>query len=138
MRRTIIMLAFTLTMGIVMGMLGNRFLSIAQEPVKRTVLFKADLAEIQGKEGVLVLAQIAPGAATGKHRHSGEEFAYVLEGSISDEAEGKPPATMKSGAVFHRPPKQVHNVKNLSTAAPSKVLVFFVADKGQPVTIPVQ
>ena len=138
MRRTIIMLAFTLTMGIVMGMLGNRFLSIAQEPVKRTVLFKADLAEIQGKEGVLVLAEIAPGAAAGKHRHSGEEFAYVLEGSVRDEAEGKPPATMKSGDVFHRPPGQVHDVKNLSTAAPAKVLVFFVADKGQPITIPVQ
>ena len=55
MRRTIIMLAFTLTMGIVMGMLGNQLLSSAQEPVKRTVLFKADLAEIQGKEGVPML-----------------------------------------------------------------------------------
>src|SRR5215471_18918150 len=98
MRRTIIMLAFTLTLGIVMEMLGNRLLS-AQEPVKRTVLSRADLAEITGKEGVLVLAEIAPGAAAGKHRHSGEEFAYVLEGSIRDEAEGKPPATMKPGDV---------------------------------------
>jgi quercetin dioxygenase-like cupin family protein len=138
MRRTIIMLAFTLTMGIVMGMLGNQLLSIAQEPVKRTVLSRADLAEIQGKEAVLVLAEIAPGAAAGKHRHSGEEFAYVLEGSIRDEAEGKAPTTLKSGDVFHRPPRQVHDLKNLSTAAPAKVLVFFVADKGQPITIPVQ
>jgi quercetin dioxygenase-like cupin family protein len=138
MKRTIIMLAFTLTMGIVMGILGNRLVSIAQEPVKRTVLSRVDLAEIQGKEGVLVLAEIAPGAAAGKHRHSGEEFAYVLEGSIRDEAEGKPPATMKPGDVFHRPPREVHDLKNLSTAAPAKVLVFFVADKGQPLTIPVQ
>ncbi len=87
---------------------------------------------------MLVLGELAPGAATGTHTHPGDDFAYVLEGSISLEVKGKPPVTFKQGATYHLPPEQVHNVKNLSSTAPAKVLEFFVTKKGQPLTHPVK
>ena len=77
MRRTVILLGLTLAVGIAVGALGNHFLSAQQEPIKRTVLLKTDLASLEGKEGIVVLAEFAPGAATGKHFHPGEELVYL-------------------------------------------------------------
>jgi quercetin dioxygenase-like cupin family protein len=132
MKRTIIILSLTLAVGIALGALGERFLSAQQEPIKRNVLLKTDLAGIEGKEGVLALAEIAPGAATGKHYHPGDELAYILEGSLILEQEGKPPVTLKAGDVIHNPAKLPHNGKNASTTAPAKVVVVYVVEKGQP------
>ena len=138
MRRTVIILGLTLAVGIVCGALGERFLSAQPQPVKRTELLKTELEGIAEKEGVMYLAELAPGAAAGKHFHPGPEFAYVLEGSLLLEPQGKPPLTIKAGEAFHNPAKIVHDAKNASTTAPTKVLVFLVADKGQPLATPVQ
>jgi len=86
----------------------------------------------------MYLAEFAPGAAAGKHFHPGPEFAYGLEGSLILEPQGKPPMTLKAGEAFHNPAKIVHDAKNASTTAPTKVLVFLVADKGPPLATPVQ
>ena len=138
MRRTAIMLGLTLAIGIALGAMGERLLSAQQEPIKRTVLLKTDLAGIEGKEGVVVLAELAPGAATGKHYHPGDELLYVLEGSLILEQEGKPPVTLKVGDVAHNPAKLPHNGKNTSTTAPAKAVVVYVVEKGQPLATPVQ
>src|SRR5215831_1575464 len=60
--------------GIVLGALGDRFLSAQQPSVKRTELLKADLDGMAGKEGIMYIAELAPGAAAGKHFHPGPEF----------------------------------------------------------------
>ncbi len=138
MKRTELILSVSLVAGIGLGITGIRVLSAQSESVKRTVLVKTDLAGIKGKEGVLVLAETAPGMATGKHSHPAHEFDYVLEGSGTLEVEGKPSISMKAGTTIYQLPKQVHNVKNASTTAPLKVVLFFIADKGQPLTIPVE
>jgi hypothetical protein len=39
---------------------------------------------------------------------------------------------------FNAPAKIVHDAKNASTTAPTKVLVFLIAEKGQPLATPVQ
>ena len=44
----------------------------------------------------------------------------------------------KTGEVFHNAAKIVHDAKNASATAPSKVLVFLLAEKGQPLATPVQ
>ena len=138
MKRTAGMLVVALAVGFVLGGVSSQRLNAQQEPVKRTVLFKSDLEGIEGKEAVLFLAELAPGAVGGKHYHPGYEFAYVLEGSLILEVEGKPPATFKAGDTFHIPPKVVHRGNNASTTAPYKVLVFGLFEKGQPDTTPVQ
>jgi len=132
------MLGLAFAAGIAMGMVANQLLHADQEPVKRTVLLKTDLAGIDGKEGIVVLAEIAPGATTGKHYHPAHEFAYVLEGSLTLEVQGKPPITLKPGGINHQPPRQVHEGKNTSRTDPVKILAFYLSEKGQPLTSPVK
>ena len=54
----------------------------------------------------------------------------------SSELEGQPPKTIKVGEAFHNPTKIVHDARNPSTTGSSKVLVFMLADKGQPLASP--
>lgn len=138
MKRTVIMLTLALAVGIAVGMIGAQLLNAQQEPVKRTPLFKTDLAGMAGKEGLLIHVELAPGAAAGKHHHPGHEFIYVLEGSGSWEEEGKPPLILKAGDTRYLAPKQVHDVKNNSRTAALKLLDFVIHEKGQPVAVPVK
>lgn len=140
MRRTAVMLALALAAGIVVGVIGDRVLNAQQQPLKRTTLLRTDLTGMEGKEALVLLVELAPGAVSplGKHYHAGHELNYVLEGSGILELEGKPPVLMKAGQAFHIPPKQVHDPKNASQTDPLKVLVFWIAEKGQPLAVPVK
>jgi quercetin dioxygenase-like cupin family protein len=138
MKRTGVLITLALTVGIALGVIGTNALNAQQTPMKRTVLIQTDLAGIEGKEAVLALVEFAPGAATDPHYHPGEELAYLLEGTVSFEAKGKPPITFKPGNTFHQPPKQVHRVINLSSTMPAKALAFTISEKGQPTTVPVK
>ena len=138
MRRTALMLGLALAAGIAVGVIGDQVLNAQQEPVKRTVLLRTDLAGMEGKEVLMINVEIAPGAVSGKHYHHGHELAYVLEGSGILEIEGKPPVTLKAGEAAYQPPKQVHEGKNTSTTAPLKTLSIVIAEKGQPITVPVK
>ena len=80
MRRTVITLGLTLAVGIILGALGDRFLSAQQPSIKRTELLKSAIEGMDGKEGVMYVAELAPGATAGKHFHPGPEFAYILDG----------------------------------------------------------
>ena len=142
MKRRVLMLGLTLVVGIAIGIMGTHVLNAQyaqqQEPVKRTVLFETDLADIAGKQASLVLAEYAPGASSGKHYHPRHNLVYILEGSGINEAEGKPPVTLKQGGVLYEPPKYVHNWKNASTTAPLKLLACGISEKGQPGVVPVK
>ena len=111
---------------------------LAKEPITRTLLLKSDVTGIEGKETLMLVVEFAPGAVGGKHFHPGDELVYMLEGSITLEVEGKPPATFKAGDTFHIPSKVVHAGKNASTTAGAKALVVGLFEKGQPATTPVQ
>jgi quercetin dioxygenase-like cupin family protein len=138
MKRMAFMLALALVVGVVMGVVGDQFLNAQQQPVKRTELLRTDLPGIEGKEGIVYIAELAPGAAAGKHHHPGSELFYVLEGSMILEVEGKPPVTMKQGEANHLSPKEVHDVKNASATGPMKALIFQLPEKGQPLVTPVR
>src|SRR5919108_5055241 len=103
MRRTGVVMAVVFALGLVGGGLGHRRLSAQPDPVTRTVLLRTDVAGVVRKEAVVILAEIAPGATTGKHLHTGQEFGYVLEGSLAMTMEGKPAVTFKPGQAFQQP-----------------------------------
>jgi quercetin dioxygenase-like cupin family protein len=126
-----------LAVGIMLGALGDRLLSAQQQPVKRTELLKTAIEGVERKEGVMYIAELAPGAMAGKPFHSGPEFAYSLEGALTLENEGQAPKTFKAGEVFNNPAKVVHDAK-ITSATPTKVLVFLLNEKGQPLATPVQ
>lgn len=138
MKRTVVVIGVTLAVGIYLGATWNQILHAQQEPVKRTVLLKTDLAGMKGKEGIVMLAEIASGAATGKHTHPAHEFAYVMEGSGSLELEGKPTISMKPGTTIYQPPMQVHRGVNDSATDPLKIFSVYIVEKGQPLVTPVK
>lgn len=137
MKRTLFVSVLTLAAGIVAGALGTQILNAQQEPFKRTVLLKTDLTGLEGKDSVVVLVELAPGASAGKHYHPGHEVNYVLEGTGILEVEGTP-VTLKPGVTNHIQAKQVHNVTNTSATDPLKLVAFFIAEKGQPLAVPVK
>jgi quercetin dioxygenase-like cupin family protein len=103
----------------------------AQDPLKMgTILQRTDLVNAPGFEAILVLREVPPGGASGKHTQAGNEIVYVLEGSITLEVDGKPAQTLKAGEAFTTAKGEVHNVKNASTTAPAKALAFYIAKKG--------
>jgi quercetin dioxygenase-like cupin family protein len=137
MKRTLFVSVLTLAAGIVAGAFGTQILNAQQEPFKRTVLLKTDLTGLEGKDSVVVLVELAPGASSGKHYHPGHEVNYILEGTGTLEVEGTP-VTLKPGVTNHIQAKQVHNVTNTSATNPLKLVAFFIAEKGQPLAVPVK
>jgi quercetin dioxygenase-like cupin family protein len=120
------------------GLIAPGSTSAQQEPVKRTVLLKADLEGMEGKEAIVFLGEFAPGAVGAKHYHPGSEFFYILEGTLLHEPEGGHAHALKAGEVGSNPYKGVHTVKNPSTTEQTKALGFVIADKGQPLAVPVK
>jgi quercetin dioxygenase-like cupin family protein len=131
MKRTPVLISLALGVGIAVGVIGTQVLAGKEELAKGTVLQRAELAGVKGKEAVLILRELPPGKESGKHSQSGTEIAYILEGSVIFEVQGKPPVTLKVGDSFQTGPRQVHNVKNATTAAAAKVLVVYVVEKGK-------
>jgi quercetin dioxygenase-like cupin family protein len=121
-----------LAAGVALGVLGSGMLS-AQDPIKTgTILQRMELTSAKGMEAILVLRNLPPGGASGKHTQAGNEIVYILEGSAILEVQGKPAVTLKAGEAFHTGAGEVHNVKNASASEPAKALAFYVAKKGTP------
>jgi quercetin dioxygenase-like cupin family protein len=111
-------------------------IALAQQPgIKRTILLRTDEPGSQTHEAVMGVAEIAPGAMAGKHRHPGIEIGYVLEGSVTLEHEGEPARMLKAGDSFRNAPG-VHNAKNTGTT-PVKILAVYLVEKGKPLAEPV-
>lgn len=64
------------------------------------------------------------------HWHPGEEFAYILDGSVTLWQEGKDDVIYKKGDVAVVPYKQNHTIKTQDEAV--TILVFRVHEQGQP------
>ena len=108
----------------------------AQTAFKRTMLQQGDIS-VAGREAVMARAEFPAGVASGKHTHPGEEVAYVLEGTVQLEVEGKAPVTLKAGDVFMIPVRKIHNATNTGTSV-AKVVATYIVEKGQPLATPVQ
>jgi quercetin dioxygenase-like cupin family protein len=130
MKRIYGLLGIALALGVVLGSLGSWKLNAQDNLKSGKVVQRTDLKGAPGWEAILVERTLPPGAESGKHTQSGNEIVYVQEGSITFEAQGKPPATLKPGEAFTTTAGEVHNVKNASASAPAKALAFYVAKKG--------
>jgi quercetin dioxygenase-like cupin family protein len=119
---------------------GNYSMTIGaaqDQPIKRIELHRSDVADVIGKEAVIYIADVMPGAEGGRHTHYGDEYVYVLEGTIVITPDGQQPITLRKGDVAHIAPKDgVHAARNGSSSDPAKALVFLVAEKGKPLAEP--
>jgi quercetin dioxygenase-like cupin family protein len=111
-------------------------LALAQQPgIKRTILLRTDDPGNQKYEAVMGIAEIAPGAMAGRHRHPGIEIGYILEGSVTLEHEGEAAKVLQTGDSFRNAPG-LHNAKNTGTV-PVRILAIYLVEKGKPLAEPV-
>src|SRR2546430_16368491 len=103
--------AATVALAVLMGTPGGEAPYAQQAALKRTILQRGDLS-VQGREVVMAVGEVPPGAAAGKHTHPGQEVCYVLEGSLVLEVPAKTTKTLKDGVVFMVSPGQVHDGTN--------------------------
>lgn len=137
-RRMIAIAAALVAVGVGIGVVVDR-VAFAQQPsngIKRTILQRVDEPGAANFEAVMALAEIAPGASSGRHRHPGVELAYVLQGSMVLEREGQPTVTVKAGDAIKNE-SAVHNAKNTGKT-PVKILAVYLVEKGKPMaeTVP--
>lgn len=115
------------------GALGALTVTAQQAPaVKRTPLLQLD-TQFPGQEARIVLVELPPGSAEGRHTHPAELYVYVQEGTISVEQEGKPTVTVKAGDTFFVAPGKIHQGINTSQST-AKLTAFFIAEKGKPLS----
>jgi len=107
----------------------------AQQPGFTRKLLQDHDITVPDRHVVQALAEFIPGGAAGKHTHPGEEFGYVVEGTLELEITGQPPRTVKAGESFYVPAGLVHDGKNIGSG-PAKVLATYVVEKGKPVASP--
>jgi quercetin dioxygenase-like cupin family protein len=99
-------------------------------------LLKAELARVEGTEVIVSRVTIPPHTSLPKHWHPGEEFGYVLEGTVILWQEGEDDIVAKEGEVLKVPLKQVHTA--ITTDEGATVLVFRVHEQGKPERILVE
>ena len=73
-----------------------------------TPLLKTALTATEGKQLVVLLAEVPPNDTGSGHYHPGDEIVYILEGSVTFTLDGKPDVTLKAGETCHIPANQVH------------------------------
>jgi quercetin dioxygenase-like cupin family protein len=111
---------------------------IAQEAVV-TPLMTKELAEMPGKEALMITVEYPPGSKDAVHRHNAHAFVYVLEGSIVMQVKGGKQVTLTPGQTFYEGPDDVHVVgRNASSTKPAKFVVLLLKKQGAPVLVPAQ
>ncbi|TCN33703.1 cupin domain-containing protein [Sinorhizobium americanum] len=104
--------------------------------IQRTDLLQHDLATA-GREAVQVRVDFEQEAASIKHSHPGEEIAYVLEGSLEYQLEGRAPVILHAGEALFIPAGVAHVAKNVGNGKASE-LATYVVEKGTPLVVPVK
>jgi quercetin dioxygenase-like cupin family protein len=98
-----------------------------------------ELADIPGKEMLMITVVFTPGAVDPLHRHDAHAFVYVLQGSIVMQVRGGKEVTLVPGQTFYEGPNDVHTVgRNASTTVPAKFIVILLKKKGVDVVLPAE
>ena len=135
--RSLLLLTVLILLGLIGAQVLNAQETLTAEPVERTLIIKKALEGIEGKDMHAWVTEFAPDVSTGKHHHPWHEFVYVLEGDFTIEVQGEPAVTLKPGEIITLAPKQVHEGKS-SPNSPTKVLVFGLAPKDEPLVVQVE
>jgi quercetin dioxygenase-like cupin family protein len=113
----------------------------ASEPPQPVVspLMQKDLADVPGREMLMLAVEYPPGAVEHVHRHDAHAMVYVTEGKIVMGVRGSKEVTLTPGQTFYEGPGDVHTVgRNASTAKPAKFVVVLLKKKGVDAVLPAQ
>ncbi|MER6738354.1 cupin domain-containing protein [Streptomyces puniciscabiei] len=96
-------------------------------------LLQQALPNVKGKTFTSAIVDFPPDARALPHRH-GQAFvyAYVLEGTVRSQLEGKPVRTYHQGENWVEPPGAHHVLtENTSPTERARLLVVFVSNTGE-------
>ncbi|TAZ84370.1 cupin domain-containing protein [Rhizobium ruizarguesonis] len=113
--------------------LGGAAAAHAEQPLQRTDLLKSDI-DVPGHEVVQVRVDFAPGVLAPSHTHPGEEIAFVIEGTLEYQLEGRQPVTLKAGQSLFIPTGVTHSAKNVGSGKASELATYIVR-KGAPLVV---
>jgi quercetin dioxygenase-like cupin family protein len=138
MRRFVPSLLSALTLSVTMSAAAPVMAQQAAPATTVTPLLKQLLADVPGREVMVITLDIPPGGGSAPHRHPGHHvFGYVLEGSYKIKLDQGEEKILSKGQTFYEAPGQLHAVSaNASATEPAKVLAVIVAESGKPVTVP--
>ncbi len=127
-----------LTLSVTMSVAAPVMAQQAAPATTVTSLLKQVLADVPGREVMVITLDIPPGGGSAPHRHPGHHvFGYVLEGSYKLKLDQGDEKILAKGQTFYEAPGQLHAVSaNASATEPAKVLAVIVAESGKPVTVP--
>ena len=106
------------------------FTHVSAGEVQLETLMKTELEGVKGTEVIVSKVRIPANTALPKHWHPGEEFVYILEGSVTLWQKGKDNISGKKGEVIKVPLKQIHT--GITGEEGVTLLVFRVHEQGKP------
>ncbi|HEY0953605.1 MAG TPA: cupin domain-containing protein [Roseateles sp.] len=96
----------------------------------RTDLARQDVSKT-GYELIQSRVDFAPGVASPRHSHPGEEVAFVLEGTLEYQLAGRAPVILTAGSALVIPAGTPHIARNVGDGKASELATYFVR-KDQP------
>ena len=93
-------------------------------------MLRAPLTLTNGLEGIVSDVIIPPNATVPRHHHPGEEFVYIIEGSVVHVEEGKPEFVLEAGEAITIAPEVEHEPRGTEEGA--RAIVFRVHTEGAP------
>ena len=115
------------------GIVVLQLASAQQQGIQRTEVLRQDLS-VPGREVIQVLVNFAAGASFPRHRHPGEEVAYVTEGKFEYRLDGQPDVILEAGDALFIPAGTVHAVTNVGSGNGSE-LATYIVEKGEPLVV---
>ena len=109
---------------------------VSADGVKLETLLKAQLEGVDGTEVIVSKVQIPANTSLPKHWHPGEEFVYILEGSVTLWQKDKKSITGRTGEVLKVPLEQIHT--GITGNEGASLLVFRVHEQGKPERVMVE
>lgn len=100
------------------------------DELKLENLMREKLESASRLEVVVSKVHIPPSTTLPRHWHPGEEFVYVLEGTVTLWQKGKANVSAKEGDALKVPLKQIHTA--LTGDEGVTLLVFRVHEEGKP------
>ena len=118
---------------VIAGVVVLELAAAEQQEIQRTNVLRNDVSVV-GREVIQVRVDFAPGASFPKHKHPGEEVAYVLEGTLQYRLDGGPAITLKAGEALFIPASTVHEAANVGDVNGSE-LATYIVEKGEPLVV---
>lgn len=137
MNRTLVLLAVSIV-SMALGAIGATYVSAQAPQITRTEILRKPMSGLDNKEVVVFVADVPPGGVASTHYHPGDEAIYMLQGALRFEPDQEAAFDLKAGQITFNPAKHVHKATNMSATEPAKVLNCMIAEKGEPLAVPVK